>query len=139
MSSAQVEYAADHDQARRQQRRRAVEQILDQTHWLGEGEQALVEAVLRDGRSIASVGRAAGVDPRKLQRKYKKIIQRMRTPMFRYVAKNHDLLPRETQAVAKRFFLQGLTQRESAKACGLSLHRVRTLLLMVQTLQSTGR
>ncbi|MEO0512926.1 MAG: hypothetical protein AAF108_08530 [Planctomycetota bacterium] len=129
---------------RRSRRRRMVEQLLGRADALPGLERALVEAVYRDGRSLADIARRGivpGVTPaqtpaRTLGRRFRKIVARLTDPTFQYVSWKINAGPAGRSApaatwsptrrsIAERVIIFGRSQRTVAGELGLSLHTVR--------------
>ena len=106
-------------------REAAIDRIRHLAPYLPPADRALVEQVYAQGLPVASVARAAGVSPKRLNRRLSRTLNRLRQPLFRFVATRGELLPREVAATARYVVLQGCPLRETAERTGQTLHRVR--------------
>lgn len=114
---------------RAERRQDAASELLRWARHLPTEDRVLLEAVFRDGRSVAEVAALTGERPRNLQRRVRELVRRVRSPLFRFVAARGDeLISAEAQAVARRRVIEHRPLREIAKTHKLSLYRVRQLL-----------
>jgi DNA-directed RNA polymerase specialized sigma24 family protein len=120
---------------RRQLRARAHGRILARAQALAPADRALVEQVYAQGQSLRQIAQASGVPSDRLQRRLLRLLKRMRTPLFTFVASRGELLPREVQATAERVVLQGQSLRETARQTRQSLYRVRQHMQIIRTYQ----
>ncbi|MEM6749920.1 MAG: helix-turn-helix domain-containing protein [Planctomycetota bacterium] len=126
------------DVHRRRSRRRSVEVLLERAQRLAPEDAQLLHQVYAQGLSIARVAETTGRHPRTLQRKVERLVRRMRSPSFRFIAQHLELLPRELQPTARDRFLYGLSLREIARRGRTSLHKVRTRVHTLETLIRAG-
>ncbi|MEM7680950.1 MAG: hypothetical protein AAF288_03245 [Planctomycetota bacterium] len=126
------------DVHRRRSRRLAVETLLERAQHLPEPDRMLMHQVYAQGLSIARVAHATGRHPRTLQRHAERLVRRMRSRSFQFIAQHLDLLPRDLQPVARARFLHGLSLRDIARQSRLSLHKVRTRVHTLETLIRAG-
>lgn len=139
-----VEYepALDRTDLRRRVRREAVETILHRAVWIDPSDRVLVEAVYRDHRTVADLARLLGTDDRSLRRRVRRIVQRLLSPQFVFVASSmaRSATSRRPSSpaspppgpwsdtrrrVAEHCVLNGRSLRDAARALNLSLHVVR--------------
>ncbi|MFP4144835.1 MAG: hypothetical protein ACOCTI_03625 [Phycisphaeraceae bacterium] len=99
-----------------------------------ERDRLLLEQVYRHGLSVAEVARLTGRPRRTLSRHVRQLLERVRDPLFRFVAGREELLPREVRSTARLVVLQGRSLREAGRATGLSLYRVRQHMQTVREL-----
>lgn len=103
----------------------SIDVILQHGRHLAAPDRALIESVYLRGLSAAELARALGREPVVVRRRLARIIRRMSTPAFRFVARNKNGWPLERAAIAEAVILRGLSQRAAAKALGVGVHRVR--------------
>lgn len=120
--------------SRRVRRRRGPERVLRLAAYLPPGDRVLVEAVYRDGRSLADLARLADRPPAALARRLASVLRRLRSPLFAFVAIRGEALPSDTRAVARRRFIEGRTLTETCRLTHQPLHRVRQHLHTVESL-----
>lgn len=110
-----------------------VERILDLSRHLQPTETALIHAVYQRGMSARALATAADVSARTLQRRVKRLLDRMASARFRFVLAPHPGWSVERMAVARAIILEGRTQRDAATALDISTHAVRAHLLAITT------
>lgn len=110
---------------RRAVARQAAERILARTEFLPPEEQRLLEAVYAQGLTIRRVAELAGIHPRVMSRRIRRIVARSLSVEFTFVAARQRSWRGTRRAVGRACVLHGLSQREAAEHLGLSLHAVR--------------
>ncbi|WP_428387549.1 sigma factor-like helix-turn-helix DNA-binding protein [Mucisphaera sp.] len=110
------------------------ERVLRLAPLLPSDERLLLEQVYRHGLSIADLARLTGLPPRTLQRRIRNIVKRLNSDLFRFVAAQEDILPRTVRPTARRVAIHGRSLRAAARESGLTLHRVREHMRIVQAL-----
>jgi DNA-directed RNA polymerase specialized sigma24 family protein len=129
--------------------RAQIEDVLTASKHLSPGERALIDGVYRRGLSVTALAAITGERPHRLRRRLRDIVQRMRSPLFRYVLhmlamrdlagerpshcrpdaaaanRSSDLSSEQRLGVARAIVLQRRSQRAAARDLNLSLHRVR--------------
>lgn len=112
--------------------REVAERAVERAAWLPAEDRSLIEAVLRDGRTIALVAELRGVQPRVLRRRLKVLLERVMTPAYGHVARklsdrsSKQDWPPIRRRVAECVVLEGLSLQRTADRLGVSLWRVRT-------------
>ena len=143
---------------RRRVRRELANTLVDRAKWLPQPDRALVEAVFGDGKSIAEIwelGILASAsshaptlgDPRtsqknherevqlrRLRRHLARLIKRLTTPRFAYVAAGMDTWPATRRRVAMACVLRGHSIRKAARELDLSFHTVRQNLQRIDAI-----
>jgi hypothetical protein len=71
---------------RRRRRRELVQRVIDRAAWLAPADRLLIESIYRDHRSVADIARLAEVDPRSLRRRVRRVVRRVLSPRFAFVA-----------------------------------------------------
>ena len=110
---------------RRKRRRELVERLVERAELVGPPDRALVLAYYRDGQSAADIARLAGEPVRSLRRRLRRVVQRMLSPRFEFVAAHRHTWTPTRRRVAGACVLEGRTLRDTAERLGLSLHCVR--------------
>lgn len=135
-----VERASD---LRRRHARALVERLLRLGAALPEAERALIEAVYRDGMTVKQLAVIRGDDPKALRRRVRRLVARVMSAEFRYVAARRSELPRTRARVAELCVLRGMSLRGVAGELGLSLHMVRrhrdAVMAMAEIEEARGR
>lgn len=101
------------------------ERVLARAGWLESGERTLVEAVFRDGRSVAALARAAGREPREMRRLVARAVERLLDDRAAFVARRMGDWPAARARAAREIFLNGCSLREASRRLGISLHSTR--------------
>lgn len=101
-------------------------------------DAALVQAVCRHGMSIAQCARAGGCDPRTLRRRFTRLMQRVRDPVFSFVWVRHQQWPHLRRQVGRHIYLAGRSQRETAALLKTTLHRVRMETQSIRTMYESA-
>ena len=123
---------------RRQNLRLDPEQLVRLAEALPRHEQKLIEGRFADGLTYRDLARKHRTDPRRMRRKIDKLAQRMTQPEFRFTLLHAGQLPPTLRKTAKLLFLQGQSMRDTARATGHTLHRIRTDRTTLQTLARAG-
>ena len=110
---------------RRRQTRVQTESLLARAQWLCRSERELIGSIYEQGRRVSDVAAMMDVDPRWLRSKVRRIVQRVSTPEFAFVALHLHDWPPSTQKVARACVLEGRSQRDAARTLKMSLHTVR--------------
>ena len=103
----------------------SIDVILQHSKHLAPPDRVLIEGVYLRGLSAAELSRALGREPTVVRRRLARIIRRMSTPLFKYVARNSRTWAMERAAIAEAVVLRGLSQRAAATMLGVGIHRVR--------------
>ncbi len=109
--------------------RRGAEGVLARASGLLPVDRALLESVLEDGRSVASVAALMGEPAWRVRRRVHRLLDRIGSALFAFVAVRGGAMPADQRRVAMACFVEGRTIREAARVLGLSFHRARTLAL----------
>lgn len=119
---------------RRRDARIHIEQIIGRAAYLPREERALIMAVYQQGQSYAQLADLCGQSARCLRREVKRILQRMASREFAFVAVNMDSWPSTMRRVAQTCVLEGAPVRSASASLQLSLHTVRKHRTMVRFL-----
>jgi DNA-directed RNA polymerase specialized sigma24 family protein len=122
------ERAHQADAQRRLGRRRESDRLVELAAFLAPPDRTLIESIYRDGRTISDLARMMAVPRRTLQSRVDALLRRLNDPLFQFVARKGELLPRSCRAVARRVICEGQSQREAARTSRLTLHAVRKIL-----------
>ncbi len=118
----------------RHHRREHAERLLQRAAFLSDDDRLLIEQVYDRGVSICDLARLTHTQPRRLRRRVVKLIQRLDSPLFLFVIRNDNDLPRDTRLVAKLAICNGYSMRRVAHLTGRSLHFVRQQLQCITTM-----
>lgn len=119
---------------RRQQRRREIEDLLELADHLDQRDRLLVQQVYQYGVSLAALAQLTGRSPKAVRGRIRKLMQRMRSPVFGYVVLQGEALPARTRQVAQEVVVRCRSLRATAAYLGLSLHAVREQMAAVRAL-----
>lgn len=110
---------------RRKRRREVVERIVQRAELIAPADRTLVLAYYRDGQSASDIAQLAGEPVRTLRRRLRRIVQRLLSPRFEFVATRIHTWTPTRRRVAGACVLEGRTLRDTSVRLGLSLHSVR--------------
>jgi transposase-like protein len=110
---------------RRRCEREQAERVLGRASFLPRRDELLLRAVLEDGIAVVELARLAGVCPRAMRGRVKRLLRRMSTPRFVFVAARIGEWTSTRRRVAEAYFLHGLSMREVESRLGLSRHQIR--------------
>lgn len=102
-----------------------VEEIVRVASHLGPRDRALVRAVYERGLPLKAIALINQCSARRLQSRLRRIIRRMRSPLFLLVLREREHWPADRRSIAQAVVLEGRGQRETARELGISLHAVR--------------
>jgi DNA-directed RNA polymerase specialized sigma24 family protein len=114
--------------------RTAIEQALRLADRLAPADRDLMRAVYERGMSAEAFARAAGRSPRSVRGRLRRLIERMTSQPFRFVALHQRRWPAQRRRVAELVILQGLGLRAAAARAGMSIHHVRREIDRVRAL-----
>ncbi|MEL7473142.1 MAG: hypothetical protein AAGK04_07480 [Planctomycetota bacterium] len=124
---------------RRRRRRELTEALLERSSRLPDEERALIEAVYREGRPVVEIARLRGESPRPLRRRVRRLVERVMSERFGFVARRVAEWTPNRRRVAEACVLHGCSLREAAERLRLSLHAVRRHSDAVQALFEAER
>jgi hypothetical protein len=110
---------------RRDHGRAAAEAILHRSEWLGPADRQLLKSIFGDGHSVARLAPMLHTGKRSLRRRVKRLLDRLNSRRFAFVAVRHNHWTPTRRRVAAAMVLQGLSMREASESLRLSLHNVR--------------
>lgn len=110
---------------RRRRRRDIVEQIVRRADWLPRDDRTILCAIYEDGRSVTEVAQLRGDDPRRLRRHVRRLVQRIMSPKYLFVAAHKGAWTPTRRRVAEACVLHGLSLRGAAERLQLTHHTVR--------------
>jgi DNA-directed RNA polymerase specialized sigma24 family protein len=112
-----------------------VRMALDRAKALPRDERVLVQTVLGAGVPASNMACVANCRPRTMQRRFNRVLRRLRSESFTFVMRNADRWPPLRRNVAQAVLLRGMTQREAASHLGLTVHAVRKELDRIAALR----
>ncbi|MEM1165090.1 MAG: hypothetical protein AAGI30_02235 [Planctomycetota bacterium] len=119
---------------RRRTVRKHAELILERARWLMPTDRAVIEAVYRDGFSVAHLADLHGSPPRSTRRRVRQTVAAVMSVEFDFVLRHRDTWPPIRRRVATACILQGRAMRDASRHLKLSLHTVRTELGIIRAL-----
>jgi DNA-directed RNA polymerase specialized sigma24 family protein len=120
-------------------RRDQVDLLVALATHLPPDERSLIDAVYERGLRPVDVARVTQARPQAIRNRLQRIVRRLGSPMFRFVAARREGWPRQVQAVADLVVLQGVSQREAARRLDVSIHRVRQEVMRLRVLSEKER
>lgn len=119
---------------RRRDARSYAEQITGRARFLPRPERCLITAIYERGTSISDLATLAGQPARSLRREVHRILRRLTSPEFAFVALHMDAWPITMRRVAQACILEGVPVRQASRTLELSLHTVRKHRESIRTL-----
>ncbi|TVQ60364.1 MAG: hypothetical protein EA379_08205 [Phycisphaerales bacterium] len=119
---------------RRRRTRRLSETVLARAEHLDAEEASLIRAVYGQGLSVVEVARLRGEPARALRRRVRRIVARLLTGRFAYVARRRSSFTPTRRRVAEACVLRGMSLREASASLGISFHCVRRHMEAVNAL-----
>ena len=121
---------------RRRNARLHSEQISLRARFLPKDQRALISAIYEQGQSCVQVAAMCGLPVRGVRREVQKILHRLATPEFTFVALHMDSWCHTMRRVAQCCVLGGVPVRRASATLRLSLHTVRKDRSIVRHLAS---
>lgn len=109
----------------RRRNRDLAEEIVARAEHLDPVQRELVRAVFRDGRPAKEIAVLLGAPSRAVRFRLHRIVQRIMTDEYLFVARNIHKWSETRRQVALATFINGLTLRAAAEQLGMSIHAVR--------------
>lgn len=97
-------------------------------------DKLLMTMYLENGNTFRQMARLAGVNEATISRRIHKITKRLIDGEYITCLKNRDRFTATELAIAKDYFLTGLSQKKIAKKRNYSVYRVRKILRKIQQL-----
>jgi len=119
--------------------RAEAERMRERVVHLAREDKEFLTPILDGSLSIAQVARLSGQPGWRLRRRLRRLLARLRSPRFRFVAREMELWPPARREVARAVVLEGRTQREAALRLGVSRHHIRRHLEAVRILVDQAR
>lgn len=121
-------------QDRRQGARDRVESVLGLAEHLPEDDRLLLRQVYELGLTVPQIARQMQRPRGQVYRRVQRVLRRMGSPLFRYVAGHQRILPAELRPVATHCVLSGLSVRRAADRSRMTLHEIRSRLQALKML-----
>jgi DNA-directed RNA polymerase specialized sigma24 family protein len=106
-------------------RERMAALVRERAPLLAACDRAVLEALVLGGQPVGDVANLLGQPRRRLHRRIHRLLARITSPTFQYVAAHRDEWLPTRRRVAEACFLRGLSQRQASHELQLSLHVVR--------------
>jgi hypothetical protein len=119
---------------RRRDARLHTEQIGRRATFLPREQRALIAALYQHGHSYTQLAAISGQPVRRLRREVQRILHRLASPEFAFVALHLESWPATMRRVAQSCVLGGDPVRTAARDLCLSLHTVRKYRNLVRLL-----
>ena len=101
-------------------------------------DKLLMTMYLSNSNSFRQMARLAGVSEASIARRIRKVTKRLIDGKYITCLRNRDKLTRGEMAVAKDYYLLGLSQRKIAIKRNHSVYRIRKILKRIQQLVKTA-
>ena len=102
-----------------------IERILRLAELLEPRDRLLLEAVLDRGLSTSEVASLTDRSSSWVRRQVHRLMQRLESPHVIWILREANNWPPLRGRIARARFIAGLSQRQTARCLGVSLHRVR--------------
>ncbi len=119
-------------------RRDELDLLRSRLHLLNGKEKVLMTMYLENGSSFRQIARLAGVCDTSIARRIHILTERLTDGEYITCLRNRDKFTRAEMAVAKDYFLLGLSQRKIAINRNCSVYRIRKILKRIQQLVKTA-
>jgi DNA-directed RNA polymerase specialized sigma24 family protein len=126
--------AGDAESRRARRRREVAAFIAARAEFLGPDERELMRAVYEEGKTPTDLSRLTGLRPRHIQRRVRRILRRVLSDRFLFVAAQRADWPAGRQRVATAVVLRGLSMRRAAQELGVSIYAVRYHMQAVEAM-----
>lgn len=100
-------------------------------------DKLLMTMYLNNGNSFRQMARLAGVNEATIARRIHRIIKRLIEGEYIACLRNRDRFKKTELAVAKDYFLLGLSQKKIAEKCSCNVYQIRKILRKIQELVAT--
>ena len=137
-AASETSTSSDRAQQQRLLPRLQIDDLLLAAKHLPERERALVRAVYERGLPLKALAVATDMRAGRLYHRLRRIVARLRSPLFRTVLREMPGWPPVRRGIAEMIILHGVSQRTTAAALNLSLHRVRIELERIRALAEQG-
>ena len=126
----------DHGQARaaRDRLRNEAERVLELAAHLPQEDRALLRAVYDRGMKFSELGAACSQSPQRLRRRARRLMSRLRSPLFRFVLSHARRWDERDRHVGRLVVVEGCSIREAARRLNCSMHRIRLALTRIHAL-----
>ena len=114
--------------------RQRAETVLALAEHLPEDDRVLLRQVFELGLTVPQIARQMDRPRGRVYRRVQRVLRRMATPLFRYVAGHQRILPAELRPVATFCVLAGLSVRHAAGRSRMTLHEIRCRLQALKML-----
>ena len=111
-----------------------IEELLRMSKLLEPADGALIQAVYGRGMTTGEFAQAMGCSRRQVSKRLKRVVRRIRSPLFRFVVEHERRWPFDRRTIAQSVILRGRTQRQTAQLLSVSVHYVRMELVAVKLL-----
>jgi predicted DNA-binding protein YlxM (UPF0122 family) len=112
--------------------RDSIELLRSRLSMLSGEDKLLMTMYWKNGNSLRQIGRLAGINRLSIARRISKITKRLMEGQYITCLRNRDRFTRRQIAVAKEYYLLGLSIKAIAGKRKLSYYRVRQILNKIQ-------
>lgn len=110
---------------RRRADREFVERILQRSEHLRDHDRQLLNLIFAGGKTAVDAASLLDKPPRAVRRQLRKLVLRLNSPRYLFVALHHKGWPPTRRGVAVACFLNGRSMSRAASELRLSYHTVR--------------
>lgn len=128
------ENLSDTVMAERRRRREQIDLLLNRLDLLEGRTKVMMKMHFENGTSFRQIARLLGVSETSIARRIHRISNRLLDGKYIVCLRNRDRLSQNQMAVAKDYFLRGLSQSKIAERRRWSLYRVGRILREIQSI-----
>lgn len=119
---------------RRGRSRDLIRSVADRAKHLPPKEQALLNEVYAQGKTVTDIAKSTGETPSYLRRKVRKLTARVLDPRYRYVTEQRSTWRPTRRQVAEACVIEGLSIKEASDRLQLSQYVVRKHREAIETM-----
>lgn len=114
-----------------------IDMLRSRVNLLSGTDKLLMTMYLNNANSFRQMARLAGVNEGNIARRIHRIIRRLIDGEYITCLRNRDKFTKTELAVAKDYFLLGLSQKKTAERRRRSIYQIRKILKKIQELVAT--
>ncbi len=111
-----------------------IELLRARAQILGGKDKALMEMYLKNGSTLNQMARLAGVSEATISRRVHRLVRRLLDGEYIRCLRKGGKLDLLEQAIARDYFLEGLSQKKIALKRGVTAYHVRKMLKTIKSL-----
>ncbi len=113
-----------------------IDMLTSRADILSSNDRALMKMYLKNGTTFRQMAQVAGTNEKAIARKIHDLTSRIIEGEYITCLRNRERFDRIEMAVARDYFIEGLTQKRIAKKRRITLYTTRKILLKIQDIVS---